>query len=174
MKIKVYAIVLSGLLALSAGAAESTNRLHFAAAGFSIAPLEAQPGKASCAALMMCLPASGNFSANVNVQIQPYEGRMKEYKDLTMEQIKGGGITVVKQELVGKNILLLEYTGALQGQRLHWYCRAEKSGDHVYLATATTTAKGWEAEGARLKACVDSLHCDGGGEGAATNAVSGR
>jgi len=45
------------LLALPC-AGESTNRLHFPAAGFTIAPLDAPPGESPQQALMMSLPAS--------------------------------------------------------------------------------------------------------------------
>ena len=85
-------------LAFSLPAAESTNKLHFPVSGFSIAPLEVSPGDKTGQALMMFLPVAGNFSANVNVQIQPYTGTIEEYTTLTLKQFKDAGIKLVAQK----------------------------------------------------------------------------
>src|SRR5689334_20919211 len=94
MKIQSSISHISLLLALgmmAAGwtaAAQSTNQLHFPLAGFSIAALEEPPGTSPQQALMMFLPATDSFAANVNVQIQPYSGSMEDYIALTLDQVK--------------------------------------------------------------------------------------
>ncbi len=142
--------------------AQTTNRLHFPLAGFSIAALEDTPGKSPQQALMMFLPATDDFAANVNVQIQPYAGTMDDYTALTMEQLNRAKFKLLQKKAVGKAIALYEYTGDMQGRTLHWYARAEKSGARVYLATATATDEQWSKIAPRLKECVDSFHCSGG------------
>jgi len=49
------------VLVISACRGESTNRLNFHAAGFSIAPLEAPAGQMPQQALMMFLPVTDGF-----------------------------------------------------------------------------------------------------------------
>ena len=170
---KKLLIVLSfAVLATSTSFAESTNRLHFPQAGFTIAPLESPPGGSPQQALMMFLPATDGFAANVNVQIQPYVGAMDEYVSLSAQQFKSAGFKVLQQKTSGKSVAIFEYTGKTQGHELHWYARAEKSGDNVYLVTATATAEQWDKEAARLRACVDSFRCESGGQTAPPKAAS--
>jgi hypothetical protein len=161
------------LLALPC-AGESTNRLHFPAAGFTIAPLDAPPGESPQQALAMFLPASDGFAANVNVQIQPYTGTIEGYITLTSQQFKSAGIKVLQEKTLTKSVALFEYTGKAQGQPLHWYARAEKSGDAVFLVTATATPQQWSKESARLKACVDSFRCGDGEQNLAPKTAGSR
>src|SRR6476469_6665409 len=133
MNAKRIVILLLATLALSLSAADSTNRLAFAVAGFSITPLTVPPGKTICQPLIMALPASGNFAGNVNVQIQPYSGTIGEYTALTLKQFKDAEIKVIEQKKAGTTAVVFEYNGEMQGRSLHWYARAEKAGGHVYL-----------------------------------------
>jgi hypothetical protein len=168
MKMKQPIILLLVTLALSLPAADLTNRLYFAASGFSIAPLEVSPGEKTGQALMMFLPANNNFAGNVNVQIQPYSGTIEEYTALTLKQFKDAGVKVISQKKAGTSGVVVEYSGELQGRTLHWYARAEKAVGHVYLATATAAEQEWPKQGSQLKACVDSLRWE---PGSAANAA---
>jgi hypothetical protein len=162
MKTTLSVILFLAMPALSLPAADSTNRLHFPVTGFSIAPLEAVPGETSRQVLMMFLPLNGTLAGNVNVQVQPYNGTIEEYMELTQKQFKDAGVKVIEQKKAGKSVVAFEYSGRLQGQSLHWYARAEKSAGHVYLATATAVEQQWAKQAAQLKACVDSLRCERG------------
>jgi hypothetical protein len=166
MKTKPALILFLTTLALSLSAADSTNRLRFPIAGFSIVPLETPPGNTGCQAIMMFLPATASFAPNVNVQIQPYLGTIEEYTKLTLKQFEDAGIKLIEQRKEGKSVVFFEYSGKLQGRSLHWYARAEKVADHVYLATATATQEDWPKESAALRTCVDSLRCESGGAAA--------
>ncbi len=159
---KLFAVFSFVLLMASASNAESTNRLLFPAAGFTIAPLDAPPGESIQQPLMMFLPASDGFAANVNVQIQPYTGSIEEYVALTLGQFKSAGVKLLQQKTPAKSVVVFEYSGDMQGRALHWYARAEKSGGSVYLVTATTTGAQWGKEAARLKSFVDSFRCESG------------
>src|SRR5437016_8997831 len=121
-----FCAIALAMLLISAGASESTNRLKFPAAGFSIAPLDSPPGNATYQALLMCLPPTENFAGNVNVQIQPYNGTLDEYMTLTSSQFKSAGLKVVEQKRLAKSVAAFEYYGEMQGKSLHWYARAEK------------------------------------------------
>jgi hypothetical protein len=149
-------------LTLKTAAAESTNRLVFPLGGFSIKPLEAPMGNVPNQALLMALPASDGFAANVNVQIQPYNGTLDEYIALSEGQFKTAGFKVIQQTKLSASAVVFEYTGEVQGHALHWYARAEHSSGKVYLVTATAAEAQWKRDSAALKACVDSFRREDG------------
>jgi hypothetical protein len=148
-------------------AAESTNRLLFPAGGFSIKPLEAPFGQATQQPLLMALPASDGFAANVNVQIQPYDATRDDYMALSEQQFKGAGLEVIRRSKQGQSGIVFEYTGEMQGRKLHWYSRAECLPGRVYLVTATATEAQWKKDATPLKACVDSFRREDGERAAA-------
>lgn len=154
------AVCLTAMLAIPAAHAQTARPLHFSSAGFSITPLDSPPGDAMIEPLIMCLPAREGFAANVNIQIQPYKGKLDDYSSLTVAQLKGGGLTLLQYKTAGKTAAIYEYSGTTQGRVLHYYQRAEKSGDNVYLTTATAPDDQWADLGPRLKACVDSCRAD--------------
>ena len=132
-------------------ATAASDRLTLAKAGFSIAALEGTQ------ALAMLLSPSDGFAANVNVQVQPYPGTLDDYIALSRDQFREIGATVVSQRKSGASTRVVEYTGEVSGSSLHFYSRAEKRGNKVYLATASATAQQRPSLSAKLKACVDSL-----------------
>jgi hypothetical protein len=158
---RLVSLVLVSIFVLPCVAAEPTPRLHFQAGGFSIAPLEGKSDTTAVQALMMFLPVSDAFAPNVNVQIQPYKGTIKEYAELSKGQFKAGNFTVLKEEFSPTSVVW-EYSGALQNRKLHWYARAELGDGKVYLVTATATETQWETVSAKLKACVQSFKTEKG------------
>ena len=162
MKKNLFFLFWFALCLASASAAESTNRLYFPGAGFTIAPLELQPGDLPQQALIMFLPATDGFAPNVNVQIQPYPGTLDDYVAFSLQQFKSMGVKLLEQKNQGKTVALFEYTGEIQARALHCYARAEKSGASVYLVTATASPLQWNKESARLKSCVESFRCERG------------
>lgn len=158
---KLILLFTSLFLATAVSHAQSTNRLRFSVAGFSIASLEIAPGgKTPQQALIMCLPASDGFAPNVNVQIQPFADTIEAYVKVSLEQFTKAGLKLTEQKPLSKSAVLLEYGGEMQGKTLHFYARAEKSGDNVYLVTATATEEQWARTSTQLKACVDSFRCE--------------
>lgn len=150
-------------MAFSAGMASagSTNRITFAESGFSIAPLDAPPGRSPQQVLMMLLPATNGFAPNVNVQLQPYAGTLDEYALLSLGQFRKANLKVLHQAKTPDSALVFEYSGEMQGQNLHWYARIQKSGGMVYVATATALEEQWAEFAPRLKFCIDSFSCGG-------------
>lgn len=164
----MYAALLLTVLTTTVSFAASTNRLHFPASGFSIAPLDSPLAQTPQQVIVMMLPPADGFGGNVNVQIQPYAGTLADYVTLSQEQFKAGKLTVLDQRTLGKSVAAFEYMGKLQGRSLHWYARVELFNGNIYLATATSLETQWTKEAAQLKACVDSLRCERPGAGPAS------
>lgn len=125
-------------------------------AGFSIDTLDSAVPAQGMQSVQMFLPAAKGFAANVNVQVQPYPDSLKAYKKLSEGQFVELGLKTVSSSLEG-NVLVLEYSGVLNGLNLHFYAKAVKKGQFVYLATATDLVSEWPNNSAELKKVVDSL-----------------
>jgi hypothetical protein len=134
--------------------------LHFPANGYSIAPLEGQPGKdAVYTTMSMSLPPADGISSNVNVQIQPFDGTLDAFIALSNQQFKQLKFTRIKQTIAA-DCAQTEYTGNLQNMDFHWYSKVVKKGRKVYIVTATAPMTQWVATSARLMSCVDSFQLD--------------
>ena len=107
--------------------------------------------------VVLFLQPTGGFAPNVNVLIQDFPSSISEYVSVTKKEFDSAGIKVVDERLVSPNEWMVEYAGTLSGRSLHWYARAVKNGDKVYLITATATPEQWEQVSSKLKACVDSF-----------------
>ena len=126
--------------------------------GFEIEALDAQAGNEPVAALVMFLPATDGFGPNINVNIQPYKGSVKDYAKLSTGQFEQMKWKVITGEVTGENEWRVEYTGALKaGEQLHFYARALSKDGHVYLVTATAKESQWATVGAKLRKHVDSM-----------------
>jgi len=148
------------LLCILLGAAGEGDRLFFPQNNFSIAPLEAKFAGETYQVLVMFLPSSGGFAPNVNVQVQPFPGTIKEYVDLSRRQFQAVGITVLSEQIT-QTSAIWEYSGSLEDRKLHWYARAERAGEgKVYLITATAAEPQWNTHAAKLKTCVDSFRLE--------------
>lgn len=158
----IFALVLPAFLGLgqvSAPVAGDTVRgdHELVTNGFSINALEiGETGDSTVPVLTLMLPATERFAPNVNVQIQPFDGTLDEYADLSRAQFAEAKAKVIFYKRSG-DALVGEYAADLQGRKLHFYARTLQSGDRIYLATATATETQWPSVGAKLKACVDSL-----------------
>ncbi|OGW42198.1 MAG: hypothetical protein A2010_10665 [Nitrospirae bacterium GWD2_57_9] len=137
MRITTVSIMLV-VLASGALAAEPRNAFVSNDLGISIeAPIAKDTKSPNYQIAMFFLPASDNFAANVNVQKQQFREALKTYDKLTMSQFRQFNMTVLNRMLKG-NDLRYEYKGDMQGRTLHWYARAIKTEQHVYLVTATS------------------------------------
>ena len=144
------------LLTFSMFSYGDSSQINFSQAGFSINALDGAPSEAGSQPLMMLLPAVNGFSANVNVQIQPYPGTIDEYKKLSDSQFEQMGLKTISSSIKG-NVLYIEYSGNMQGKNLHFYSKAIKKGNKFYLATATDSDSQWSLNRNKLKLVVDSL-----------------
>jgi len=126
--------------------------------GFSIEALDAPPSTTTATtALMTFLPASDGFAPNVNVNIQPYPGSMASYVAMSKEQFKQMNWTVVAEKQNGENEWIVEYTGPMQGNNLHFYARAVANRGKVYLVTASAKETQWSSVSGLLRKAVDAF-----------------
>ncbi|NLY88130.1 MAG: hypothetical protein GX085_00685 [Firmicutes bacterium] len=126
--------------------------------GFTIDALEGEVGAEPYQVLVMFLPPTADgFAPNINIQIQPYPGTMEDYIALTKQQIAGAGWKLLELATPGKDVITLEFAGEPQGFGLHWYAKAVKDGDRVYLVTATASENFWADLAGQLKSKVDSF-----------------
>ena len=126
--------------------------------GFQIDTLDATPNaSATTTALVLCLPASEGFGPNINIQIQPYTGTIKEYATLSKGQFEELKWKIISEKEIGDNEWSVEYTGTGQSGELHFYARAISKNGKVYLATATAKESQWPTISDTLREHVDSL-----------------
>lgn len=150
----ILAITLSGLMTPVWGESVYKNETF----GFSIrVPV---PEKAEISGpyqlITMPLPSENGFSANVNVQIQPFTGSAEEYLKISQEGLKSMGVKIITEK-TGQGWLLLEAEGEVQGFPLHFYSKAWITKERTYLVTATCLQMEWEAKKGELTKCVESL-----------------
>lgn len=138
-------------------ATPNNSRFTYRPAGFSIEPLSGDPSATNWQIVMMFLPPSEGFAPNVNVLIQPNDKPIDHYIAITLAELKQMGMAVVGSKKVNETIAQFEYTGRLNGRDLHFYAKAFKKGDQVYLVTATSKKTQWAAHADELKRCVDSF-----------------
>lgn len=101
-------------------------------------------------------PVSNGFSANVNVQYQPYSDSIIEYDKLSSGQFEQLKFKVLSRSLLIDSVAY-EYSGFLQERYLHWYSVAKKVNGGVYLITATALESDWERLSNSLRSSVDSF-----------------
>ena len=126
--------------------------------GFQIDALDAAPNPAApTTALVLSLPATEGFAPNINVQVQPYTGTIKEYAELSKRQFEQLKWKVISEKEIGDNEWSVEYTGTLQAGDLHFYARAISKDGKVYLASATAKETQWEVVGDTLRQHIESF-----------------
>jgi len=81
---------------------------------------------------------------------------LKEYNDLTQQQFESIGINVISTKILDSEIKY-EYSGNASGNDLHWFSRAIKKDDKIYLITATALNSRWELEKTILTKSVMSF-----------------
>ena len=126
--------------------------------GFAIEALDAQPSAATATtALLTFLPTEDGFAPNINVTIQPYAGTITSYIAMSKDQFKQMNLTIISEKQSGDNEWIVEYSGPMQGNDLHYYARAVSTGGKVYLVTSTAKESQWKAVSDVLRKHVDSF-----------------
>jgi hypothetical protein len=129
----------------------------FSQYGFQIDTLEGKVGTSPAQVVMMFLPASEGFAPNVNVQIQPFSGMLKDYVALSKKQFDEMKLKVINEQAKGDQEWTVEYSGPMQGLQLHWYARAVLGNQKVFLVTATANEAQWAKVADQLRKNVDSF-----------------
>jgi hypothetical protein len=157
-------ILLVSLLPIVGSAQSDSDLLRFESQGFSIDAkgFRVKRSDFGTAAdqsptVVLFLTPTGGFAPNVNVLIQDFPSSINDYVTLTKKEFDSAGIKILSENVVSPNEWMVEYEGILSGRSLHWYARAVKNGDKVYLTTATATPEQWNQLSSKLKQCVDSF-----------------
>ena len=153
-------VLLAALVAVSAQAEESSERLQLPDQGFSIEPIEGPARVVSTNPLVVALPPADGFAPNLNVQLQPFGGPMVQYVAATHSQLLAAGLEWQEEPVLDGSEATFEYAGVLEGRELRWYARAIQRDNLVYLVTATVPRGEWEALGARMRRAVDSFRLE--------------
>lgn len=102
------------------------------------------------------LPASDGFAANVNLQVQEYSGTLSEYKTVSESEFERMGLKTIRSA-IEQGVFTVEYSGKMSSHDLHWYAKAFKKGNKVYLITATALETRWKNESTALVDSVNSF-----------------
>jgi hypothetical protein len=157
---KIGSALLAGLFCVFLlGAADTQQQIHFPLHGFSIDALEG-PADTRGMLMSMSLPASDGFAPNVNLISQNSPGTIDQYIEISKQQVTQNGWTLIKANKVDDNTAVMEITGKVGDNSLHFYDKVSRKGDEVILITATATENQWTTNSAQLEACVDSFQRD--------------
>lgn len=138
-------------------AGEPKNTYTSDSLGFSIeAPVSQNMTGPAYQIAFFFLPASDGFAANVTIQKQKYSESIDSYDKLSVYQFKTAKFMVINRELKN-NEVIYEYKGSMQGKTFHWYSRAVKQDEHVYLVTAASLESHWEKQKTKLMQSVNSF-----------------
>jgi hypothetical protein len=126
--------------------------------GFQIDALDAAPDASNPTTVIQTfLPPTEGFAPNINVQIQPYAGTIKDYAALAKSQFEQMKWKVISDQESGDNEWNIEYAGTFQGSDLHFYARAVLTNEKVYLITAVAKESQWAKLGDTLREHVESF-----------------
>lgn len=151
----------------AAPAAPAPSTLTFPTYGFRINSFEMPTDTNVLGALVMSLPAlplSGNryFPPSVNVMVVSTQKEMTDYIATERLNMTTNGFAIVKNgDSATANDWKVEYIAVTQGIAMHWYAHAVWTKGRVYVATGGTPDEMWAQQGAKIKACVDSLQATG-------------
>jgi hypothetical protein len=128
--------------------------------GFKIDALDASADSGPGTALIMFLPKTQGFAPNINVQIQPYTGSLKDYIALSKGQFDQLKWKVISENQSGDNEWIVEYAGPMNEGDMHFYARAVSKAGKMYLVTATAEESQWATVGDTLRKNVDSFKAE--------------
>jgi hypothetical protein len=151
-------LAVSALGAASAG--EPRNEYVSDTAGVYIAAPAARTDAPFYQIVSMFLPPSDGFAANVIIQRHKSKLSIKEFFKQTTDSFENTGLTIIKSELKD-NAVTYEYKGAVNGKgggrTFHFYAKAIKKGEYLFLATAVALESHWEEQKGELMKSVDSF-----------------
>ena len=104
-------------------------------------------------------PKNG-FAPNVNVMIQNVSMTLEEYRGISVGQFKQMDLTVLsetRKKVSGKDAIVWEYEGRLQGRALKWMALAVSDVDRIFLITATALKADYDPVAKEFTACLESF-----------------
>jgi hypothetical protein len=158
MKNTTKAVIVAVLFSLAISSRSGAATIDLPLYGFQIDALDAAPDASSPTTIIQTfLPPTEDFAPNINVQIQPYTGTIKDYATTSRSQFEQMKWKVVSDHQPNDNEWNVEYTGSFHGSDLHFYARAVSANGKVYLITATAKDSQWATVGDTLLKHVESF-----------------
>ncbi|QSH41015.1 hypothetical protein P0136_10240 [Lentisphaerota bacterium ZTH] len=102
------------------------------------------------------LPFSGDFQPSINIIKQKFSGTLADYDKLSRNQFKTMQWAVLSSRKIDGG-LVYEYTGKLRKKYFHFYAKALKKDNCIYLATATSLKSQWAQFKEKLIKSVNSF-----------------
>ena len=158
MKNPIKALVVAALFSLAISTQSGAAAIELPLYGFQIDALDAAPDSSSPTTVIQTfLPATDGFAPNINVQIQPYTGTMKDFATTSKSEFEQMKWKVVSDQQPNDNEWNVEYTGSFHNSDLHFYARAVSANGKVYLITATAKESQWSTVGDTLRKHLESF-----------------
>jgi len=158
MKNATKALVVAALFSLAISSRSGAATIELPLYGFQIDALDAAPDASSPTTVIQTfLPATDGFAPNINVQVQPYTGTIKDYATTSKSQFEQMKWKVVSDQQPNDTEWNVEYTGSFNGSDLHFYARAVSANGKLYLITATAKESQWATLGDTLLKHVQSF-----------------
>jgi hypothetical protein len=152
------AIWVTTLVAMAICSPSGAATIELPLYGFQIDALDAAPDESSPTTVIQTfLPATDGFAPNINVQIQPYTGTMKDYATTSKGQFEQMKWKVISDQQPDDNEWNVEYSGSFHDNDLHFYARAVSANGKVYLITATAKESQWTTMGDTLRKHIESF-----------------
>lgn len=133
--------------------------LTFPTTGYQIKVRDPGPaGEHQFVAFTLFMSPQDNFASNINVMHQPFPGTLREYQQVSEEELKKMSYTILRSE-IKEDAYVCEALGKPQGVNfeVHMYFKAISVGGNVVLATASIPASRWEADRLHLIPQAESL-----------------
>jgi hypothetical protein len=158
MKNQTKALVAAALFSLAISSQAGAATIELPLYGFQMDALDAAPDSSRPTTVIQTfLPPTDGFAPNINVQIQPYTGTIKDYAATSKSQFEQMKWKLVTDQQPNDNEWTVEYTGSFQGSDLHFLARAISANGKVYLITATAKESQWTAVGDTLRKHLESF-----------------
>ena len=158
MKNTTRAICVAALASFAICSQSGAATIELPLYGFQIDALDAPPDASNPTTVIETfLPPTEGFAPNINVQILPYTGTIKDYAALAKSQLEQMKWKVISEQESSDNEWNVEYTGTFQGSDLHFYGRAVSTTGKVYLITATAKESQWAKLSDTLREHVESF-----------------
>ena len=158
MKNTTKAFVVAVLFSLAMSSRSGAAAIDLPLYGFQMDALDAAPDPSNPTTVIQTfLPATDSFAPNINVQIQPYSGTMKDYAATSKSQFEQMKWTLTSDQQPNDDEWIVEYTGSFHDNDLHFYARAVSANGKVYLITATAKESQWATVGDTLRKHVEGF-----------------
>ena len=150
-------ILLALFCAVLTGEAAAADYLYY---GWRLADLDAVIAKEPNKVLHVESDRSDGFTPNIVIQIQQFPGTMKEYIEVSnkgWDALFDKKWSMVSETQKGEKEGFMELVGT-KGREFHFYGRAVKQDQKVYIIMATALQSQWATVGDKMRRYVDAFH----------------